>query len=70
MSDWAEFDAWEARDRTLLEAANERARRLLLLMGDDLDEPAATLALEHAYAGQLTLDPAARYAPPSPDEEQ
>lgn len=70
MTPWSGYDAWEARDRTLLEAADARRRRLELLMGfDEIDENSATLELERVYAGQLSLAPADGYDPESPDED-
>jgi hypothetical protein len=60
--DWEEFDAWEARDRTLLEAAaHARAARLALLMGaPELDW------LVDPELDALSFD---RYALVPPDEE-
>lgn len=58
--DWAEFDAWEARDRTLLEAAaHARAARLALLMGEPELDWLVDPELERLF----------RYALVPPDEE-
>lgn len=46
--DWAEFDAWEARDRTLLEAAAIASARALTL-DEAADAVARAMSLPRGY---------------------
>ena len=65
MNPWRSYDAWEARDRTLLEAAEHRRERLERLLQNDpaLTLDAALETLELVYSGRV------RYPPHSPDHE-
>jgi len=65
LNPWRAYDAWEARDRTLLEAATHRRERIEHLMRSDpsLTLDAALEALELVYSGRV------RYPPDSPERE-